>query len=144
MQDLGVHLGRTLRGGECIELIGDIGAGKTTLTKGIARGLGVSTTVQSPTFTISSLYEVPGGLQLAHYDFYRLNDAGVMGDELAETVADERTVTVIEWGEIVAGVLPSDRLTIHLQATAENSRRVELQAQGPHSLELLQNLELPS
>jgi tRNA threonylcarbamoyladenosine biosynthesis protein TsaE len=98
MQDFGARLGAKLSGGEVIELVGDIGAGKTTFTKGLARGLGVSDDVQSPTFTISRIYETPSGIRLAHYDFYRLQDAGVMQMELAESVCDPHTITVIECG----------------------------------------------
>ena len=66
--ELGVTLGSLLRGGETIELIGDIGAGKTTLTKGLARGMGIAEEVQSPTFTLSRVYDAPNGRRLAHYD----------------------------------------------------------------------------
>jgi tRNA threonylcarbamoyladenosine biosynthesis protein TsaE len=82
MKLFGEKIGSFLRGGETIELVGDVGAGKTTLTKGIALGMGVDEDVQSPSFTISRLYTTPGGISLAHYDFYRLSDAGIMGDEL--------------------------------------------------------------
>ena len=66
---LGEKLGKSLHGGEVIELVGDIGAGKTALTKGIAKGMGVDDDVQSPTFTISRLYEGRNRIRLAHYDF---------------------------------------------------------------------------
>lgn len=65
MQRLGQVIGRSLKGGEVIELIGDIGAGKTTLTKGVAKGLDITEPVQSPTFTISRVYQSPGGLTLS-------------------------------------------------------------------------------
>lgn len=119
-------LGRLLRGGEVIELVGDVGAGKTTFVKGLARGLQIDEDVQSPSFTISRLYEARGGLTLAHYDFYRLSDAGIMANELAETVGDSATVTVIEWADIVEGVLPADRLTIVFTSPSETERRLQL------------------
>lgn len=128
----GERLGRSLHGGVVIELVGDVGAGKTTLTKGIAAGLGVDEDVQSPSFTISRVYDARDGLQLAHYDFYRLHDAGIMADELRDVVNDPTTVTVIEWADIVEGVLPEQRLTIHAVATNETER--ELTVSGPAAL----------
>src|SRR4051812_49402655 len=100
MKEFGARLGALLQGGEVIELIGDVGAGKTTLTKGIATGLGVDEDVQSPSFTISRVYDTPSELRLSHYDFYRLQDAGIMADELRETISDPRGVTIIEWAEV--------------------------------------------
>lgn len=126
MQDFGARLGAKLSGGEVIELVGDIGAGKTTFTKGLARGLGVSDDVQSPTFTISRIYETPSGIRLAHYDFYRLQDAGVMQMELAESVCDQHTITVIEWAKIVENVLPATALTIEIAPLDEMTRVVKI------------------
>jgi tRNA threonylcarbamoyladenosine biosynthesis protein TsaE len=140
MKAFGAKLGALLKGGEVIELVGDVGAGKTTLTKGIASGLLVDEDVQSPSFTISRVYDTPSGLHLSHYDFYRLHDAGIMADELHETLHDARTVTVIEWAEIVAGVLPTDRLTILMVSLGETIRHIELVAGGPKSQALLEGL----
>ncbi|HMH70397.1 MAG TPA: tRNA (adenosine(37)-N6)-threonylcarbamoyltransferase complex ATPase subunit type 1 TsaE [Candidatus Saccharimonadales bacterium] len=137
MKTLGATLGSFLKGGDIIELVGDVGAGKTTLTKGIATGMGVDEDVQSPSFTISRLYEAERGLQLAHYDFYRLHDAGIMADELHETLHDQNTVTIIEWAEIVAGVLPADNLKITITSPEETVRRLELVAGGKRSQVLL-------
>lgn len=119
---LGVKLGKALRGGEVIELVGDIGAGKTALTKGIAKGMGVDDDVQSPTFTISRVYEGRDGIRLAHYDFYRLQEAGIMNAELDESVRDPDMVTVVEWAEIVEGVLPDDRTRIVIASPTESMR----------------------
>jgi len=138
MKEFGQYLGSLLGGGEIIELVGDVGAGKTTLTKGIAVGLGVGEYVQSPSFTISRVYDGRDGLKLAHYDFYRLGDAGVMADELSETMADSRVITIIEWADVVSGVLPTDRLSITISATGENSRKVEIKADGGISGKLLE------
>jgi len=140
MKALGEKLGSVLVGGEIIELIGDVGAGKTTLTKGIAHGMGVDEDVQSPSFTISRVYDTPSNLHLSHYDFYRLHDAGIMADELHETLHDPDTVTIIEWAEIVAGVLPVDRLSVHITSPGETERRILLAAGGPSSQELLGKL----
>lgn len=137
MKALGARLGAAVRGGEVIELIGDVGAGKTTLTKGLAVGIGVDEDVQSPSFTISRVYEAGRGLQLVHYDFYRLQDPGILMNELAENQSDSGTVTVIEWADIVDDILPADRLQINILATAEDSRQVELTAGGELSRKLI-------
>jgi tRNA threonylcarbamoyladenosine biosynthesis protein TsaE len=137
MKVFGARLGSFLKGGDIIELVGDVGAGKTTLTKGVAAGMGVDEDVQSPSFTISRLYTAAHGLQLAHYDFYRLHDAGIMADELHETLHDQTTVTIIEWAEIVAGVLPADNLKITITSPQENTRHLELVAGGKRSQVLL-------
>lgn len=119
---LGEKLGRLLKGGEVIELVGDVGAGKTTFVKGLAAGLAIDEDVQSPSFTISRTYDARDHLQLAHYDFYRLNDAGIMADELTETTQDPGTITVIEWADIVEGVLPLNRLRMAFVSPSETSR----------------------
>lgn len=118
-------IGRNLKGGEVFELIGDVGAGKTTFTKGLALGLAIDDDVQSPSFTISRVYDARDSLQLVHYDFYRLDDPGIMADELREMVTDPKTVTVIEWADIVDGVLPEGRVTLKFSAPTETTRRVE-------------------
>lgn len=137
MKAFGEKLGAVLVGGEIIELVGDVGAGKTTLTKGIAAGMGVDEDVQSPSFTISRVYDTPSNLHLSHYDFYRLHDAGIMADELHETLHDASTVTIIEWAEIVAGVLPEDRLSVHITSPGEHERHIAFVAGGPNSQKLL-------
>lgn len=126
MKDLGSRIGASLKGGEVFELVGDVGAGKTTFVKGLARGLHIDDEVQSPSFTISRQYEGREGLQLVHYDFYRLNDPGIMASEVAEMVNDPQTVTVIEWADIVEGILPEGHITIRITAPSDTSRTVEL------------------
>ena len=140
MKIFGAKLGGLLQGGECIELVGDVGAGKTTLVKGIAQGLEIDETIQSPSFTISRVYDTPHELRLAHYDFYRLHDAGIMADELREAAADAQVITIIEWADIVSGVLPEDHLTITIQATSESERALTLAGQGPLSQKIVEQL----
>ncbi len=137
MLRLGTMLGASLRGGEVIELIGDVGAGKTTFTKGLALGLGIVDDVQSPTFTVSRIYPARDDLVLAHYDFYRLNEPGVLKLELEQAVHDVGMVTVLEWGDIVEGVLPDDRLQIRFLAQSETDRLVTMTAHGEHAQELV-------
>lgn len=136
MKAFGVKLGVLFSGGEVVELIGDVGAGKTTLAKGIALGLAVDENVQSPSFTISRVYNGRDGLSLAHYDFYRLADAGIMANELSETLHDSSTVTILEWSGVVEGVLPLDRLTIQIESPTETSRRLSVVSNGPISKSL--------
>jgi tRNA threonylcarbamoyladenosine biosynthesis protein TsaE len=124
MQAFGERLGARLAGGSVVELIGDVGAGKTTLTRGIARGLGVEEAVQSPSFTLSRVYDASAQRQLVHYDFYRLSDAGILADELADTMGRSDTITIIEWADIVEGVLPDDRIEISITSPSETERAV--------------------
>ncbi len=140
MKQFGARLGALLRGGETIELVGDVGAGKTTLTKGIAYGMKIDEDVQSPSFTISRVYEARDGLELAHYDFYRLQDAGIMANELHETLHDPRSVTIIEWADIIKGILPEDHVRVHLTSPTEATRLVEIVAGGTDSQALVRQL----
>jgi tRNA threonylcarbamoyladenosine biosynthesis protein TsaE len=112
-----------LRGGEVIELVSDVGGGKTTFVRGLARGLGSPDKVASPTFTISREYRA-GDRTLYHFDFYRISEAGIMADELAELLDDPRAIVVVEWADVVEDVLPPDRLTIRIQATGEDERQL--------------------
>lgn len=123
MKQLGKQLAESFHGGEVIELIGDVGAGKTTFVKGIAEGLAIEDDVQSPSFTISRVYEARDGMRLHHYDFYRLHDAGVMRYELTESIEDPRVVTVIEWAETVQAVLPEARAIIQIQYRPDGNGR---------------------
>lgn len=141
MQIFGERLGRSLNGGEMIELIGDVGAGKTTFVRGVARGMGVSETVQSPSFTINRVYDADRGLRLVHYDFYRLSDAGIMADELAETIDDPTAVVIVEWAGAVDEILPIDRLTIAIESPTELSRSITVSAGGVKSRALVGGLQ---
>lgn len=138
--EFGKALGARLRGGEVLELIGDVGAGKTTFTKGLAAGLGITESVQSPTFTISRIYAARDGIELGHYDFYRLSEPGVLKMEIEQVVHDAHAVTVIEWGGIIEGVLPEDRLRLLFRALEEQTREVELTPGGVVSEKLIEGL----
>lgn len=109
-----------------IELVSDLGGGKTTFVRGLAHGLGSTDHVSSPTFTLAREYSVKGATfhKLVHFDFYRLQDAGLAKHELAEFIDDPENVVVIEWAEVVKDVLPKDRLTITIIATSDNDRNV--------------------
>lgn len=126
METLGRKIGASLHGGEVIELIGDVGAGKTTFTRGLALGLGITSPITSPSFTISCRYPARDGLSLNHYDFYRLSDPGIVAMELAESVHDPRAITVIEWGESIQDVLPKNHIIIHINYLPDAGRVVEI------------------
>jgi tRNA threonylcarbamoyladenosine biosynthesis protein TsaE len=119
-EHLGELLGKILDSNEVIELSSDLGGGKTTFVKGLARGLGSKDIVSSPTFTISRIYNCKNDMRIEHYDFYRLHEAGIVADELAESLHDKNVITVVEWSDVVQDVLPKDRLTIEFKAVADN------------------------
>lgn len=108
-----------------IELRADLGGGKTTFVRGLARGLGSKDIVASPTFTLNKIYEGKKS-QIHHYDFYRLSEAGIMSDELTESLQDPRAITVVEWSDVVQHVLPKDRLVVEFKTTANDSQEREI------------------
>ena len=123
MLDFGKDFAKNLKFPAVIELVGDVGAGKTTFTRGLAEGLGVKSQITSPSFTISKSYALPNNKKLIHYDFYRLTDPGLMSEELNESINDQDAITVIEWGESVTGILPEDRIIVKIKYT-ENGNRI--------------------
>ena len=106
-----------------IELVGDVGAGKTTFVRGLAQGLGIEEPLSSPSFTISRFYQGKKAT-LTHYDFYRLEDPGLMAEDLAESITDENNVTVIEWGQSIADILPPEHKVIEIKYIDENTREL--------------------
>lgn len=136
-EDIGEAIGRRLNGGEVIELVSDLGGGKTQLVRGLARGIGSRDAVQSPSFTISRIYKGKG-LEIHHFDFHRLDDPGLMKHELADVIGEKTIVVAVEWADRVSDVLPADRLIIRLAAIDENEREIDLQATGPKHKHLLE------
>jgi tRNA threonylcarbamoyladenosine biosynthesis protein TsaE len=126
---LGERLGRVAERGDLLCLWGDLGAGKTQLAKGIARGLDVDATVNSPTFILMNEYA--GRLPLFHVDLYRLVDAA---DALAGGVIDDRQiegVTVVEWPDRMGDVLPAGRLDVVIDGSGEEPREIEVVTTDP-------------
>lgn len=126
-QILGQQIGSQLKGGEILVLVGDIGSGKTTFVKGLAQGLGIIETIQSPSFTISLAYQARDQLTLFHYDFYRLQEAGIMAEELSEKLTDTQAVVVVEWADIVEELFPEHKVVIRFTATTEDERSIEVE-----------------
>ncbi|KHF38580.1 tRNA (adenosine(37)-N6)-threonylcarbamoyltransferase complex ATPase subunit type 1 TsaE [Halalkalibacter okhensis] len=122
--------------GDVITLEGDLGAGKTSFTKGFAKGLGVKRVVNSPTFTIIKEYN--GRIPLYHMDVYRMEDE--MEDLGLEEYFYGEGVSVIEWPSMIPSQLPEDRLSISLFHLGETSRKITVQTTGSRSLQLLKEL----
>jgi tRNA threonylcarbamoyladenosine biosynthesis protein TsaE len=124
-EDFATKLGSKLKGGEVLTFASDLGGGKTTLIKYIVAGSGSNELVSSPTFTICNTYKAKN-FTIYHFDFYRLSDPGIMKRELAEVLEDEKTVVLIEWPEIIESVLDKNMVSIQIEVTAENSRKLKL------------------
>lgn len=115
---LGNRLGLLLQPNMLLTLSGDLGAGKTTFTKGIGQGLGITKVINSPTFTILKQYQ--GRLNLSHFDAYRLEG---QDDDLGfEEIFDSDDVCVVEWANFIEDILPVDRLTIEIKKIDEYIR----------------------
>lgn len=134
---LGEALGHAVKVGDLVGLVGPLGAGKTSLVRGLARSLGVQGRVASPTFIVARFH--PGPVPLVHADAYRLE----CGRDLLEAGLDEwlaQAVVVVEWAERVAGVLPADHITVVFSITADG-RRVEISAGGPRAAAVVDSLQ---
>ena len=124
--DFGVKFARGLRKGDVVALIGDLGAGKTVFTKGIAKGLGVKNSryVNSPTFVIIKEYK--GKLPLYHFDLYRLDSHSCLDDMNYEEYFYGDGVTVIEWADKIRELLPKKYWEVGLKAIDEKNRKIEI------------------
>ena len=123
--EIGFRLGERCRGGEIFTLSGGLGAGKTALAAGIARGLGVSSRVTSPTFTIVNTYE--GRLAMAHFDMYRLKNSDELIDIGWDDYLDSGAVMVIEWSEVAEDILPAGVIRITLAYINDTSRKITIE-----------------
>jgi len=118
----GERLGKQLKPGDVIALFGDLGAGKTTLTKGIAAGLGLDADIHSPTFTL--IHEHIGAVALYHVDLYRLSREQEVETLGLEEYIYRDGVTVIEWANTTRSLLPAERLDITLRMTGDTDREL--------------------
>ena len=106
-----------------IELRGDLGAGKTRLVQGIAKGVGIQDHIPSPTFTLSRTYPLSDDRSLHHFDFYRVVNRDVVTEALEEVTNDPKAIVVTEWAENGKGLLPDDRLTIVMDYLEDSDSR---------------------
>lgn len=116
--DLGVKIGREAKPGEVYTLIGDLGVGKTVLTKGVAKGLGITEAVSSPTFTIVQVYE-EGRLPFYHFDVYRIGDVEEMEEIGYEDYFYGEGLTLIEWANLIEEILPPVYKEIRMEKNLE-------------------------
>ncbi|MDR1082296.1 MAG: tRNA (adenosine(37)-N6)-threonylcarbamoyltransferase complex ATPase subunit type 1 TsaE [Coriobacteriales bacterium] len=152
-EDFGVALGLMLRPENVVLLTGDLGAGKTQFTKGIARGLGIEQDVTSPTFNLVLEYESATGKRLRHFDLYRLERAAELGDIDYFGLLEDDAISVVEWGDKFSQALPLDYLLISFEVCdsgatgtdgtvgagsgTEQTRVLRCEAVGPRSTRLL-------
>lgn len=127
MIDFGFNFAKKITTPTIIELIGDVGAGKTTFTRGLLKGLGFNGSVTSPSFTISKTYPLNDNKTLVHYDFYRLQDPGIMQEDLDESINDKNTITIVEWGDSVENVLPANRTKIYITLNDDDTREIKIE-----------------
>ena len=128
-ESLGQKLGRCLPAGTVIAYRGDLGAGKTAFTRGLARGLGITDMVTSPTYTIVNEY-LGGRLPLFHFDMYRLHSADDLFDIGWDDYLERQGICAVEWSENVEDAL-EDPLTVTIEKTGEESRKITLEG-GPN------------
>lgn len=138
-RQLGAALAQVLQPGDVIWLRGELGAGKTTLAQGIARGLGVNEPVLSPTFTL--IREHRGRLPFFHADAYRLEGAEQAADLGLQDYFQRGGVFAIEWPEHIADALPDERLDVLLEGGVDENRRITLTACGERYEQRLNQLE---
>ncbi len=138
---LAAHLGALLSAGDTLCLIGDLGAGKTTFTQGLALGLGLPAEepVNSPTFTLVA--EHPGGrVPLVHLDVYRLSGSSDLYDLAFDDYLSGDSIVVIEWADKITDALPSERLEITLTPDTPDTRKIVMTAVGVRAEEVLAQL----
>ena len=127
--ELAGTVGELLRAGDVVSLVGDLGAGKTVFARGVARALGVTEPVVSPSFTIVREYD--GRTPLVHVDVYRIDTVQELHDLGFEELVRDDAVTLVEWGDMIDGLLPVDRLDVRLApGDTDDERVVEIEGHG--------------
>ena len=135
MHEFGLKLASKVPNGTVIALVGDLGAGKTTLVRSVARGLNINEVVQSPTFNIMKLY-LKGDRPLIHIDAYRLADINTdIG--LDEYIGFETGITMIEWPLFIEKLLPENTLWIDIKNTGETNRHIDIYSSDSSLVEAL-------
>ncbi|MFA5061871.1 MAG: tRNA (adenosine(37)-N6)-threonylcarbamoyltransferase complex ATPase subunit type 1 TsaE [Patescibacteria group bacterium] len=125
-EKFGQDLSAKLKGGEVVLLSGELGAGKTTLIKGLARGLGIKNEMTSPTFTLMNVCPMPAGRNFVHIDTYRLKNAQELIDiGVEDYLGKPNTICVIEWPEKISGLLQNKKtISILLEHLEETKRKI--------------------
>jgi tRNA threonylcarbamoyladenosine biosynthesis protein TsaE len=138
-QDFGARLGQLAQPGDVFLLVGELGAGKTCLTQGIARGLGIKEYAASPSFVV--VRELYGRLPLYHMDLYRLGNL----EEIADLGLDDyfygQGVSVVEWADKGLSLLPPEHLLVEMSYVSDTGRRLKLKARGKRYRELVAELK---
>ena len=137
--DLGRKIARRARPGDVLALVGDLGAGKTVLAKGLAEGLGAASSreVTSPTFVLCREY-LGGRLPFYHLDAYRLRGAADLEAIGAAEILEGNGLAAVEWADRAPQTLPPDHLEVRLEVSGARCRRISLTARGPQSARLLE------
>jgi tRNA threonylcarbamoyladenosine biosynthesis protein TsaE len=128
-QALGAHLANALLPGDVVLLTGGMGAGKSEFARGVARGLGITCAVPSPSFTILNIYE-DGRLPLYHSDWYRVGDARELSDMGMEDWLGGRGVTLVEWHERAPELLPEDLVEVIITPVTDDEREIQILTRG--------------
>ena len=130
MVEFGKKIATDLKGGDILCLYGDLGVGKTTLTKGIAQVFGIKQRIKSPTFTLFNVYNVQidgKRIKFVHIDAYRLNSPKeLLVLDWDKTISDPKNIIFIEWPEIVKEILPENHIKINFKFISENEREIEI------------------
>lgn len=135
---IGEFLGKYLKNGSVIALSGELGSGKTCLTQGIARGLGVPDDlyVTSPSYTLVNEY--PGRLRLFHVDLYRIDNAVELDEIGLDEIIESDHATVIEWAEKMIEALPKERLFVSISIVDDRTRNLHLTGCGQSAVDLIE------
>ena len=128
-ESLGRAIGASLKGGEAIQLIGDLGSGKTKFVRGLAFGADSHDAVSSPTFTIGQVYA--GKVVIRHFDFYRLQDDEMIRHEINDS-AEDQDLIVMEWAQDVSGSLEREILMLSFDYIDENRRQITIKGPGKY------------
>ena len=128
-ENFGEAFARALPVGSVVAMYGDLGAGKTVIARGFARGLGISEAVSSPTYTIVQEYDIPGcDRRFYHLDLYRIADENAaLGFGVDEFLSDSEAWTLLEWPSRIQGILPPEVITLTIEKLSEDERRITLE-----------------
>ncbi len=134
---IGEAFASLLKDGDTIVLCGDLGAGKTHFSKGVAKGMAIDTVITSPTFNILRLYEAPDGRTLAHWDLYRLDEESQLEDVDFFAITESGAISLIEWGDKFEDSLPKEHVRLNISLAQGDLRKLEFRGYGPRGNSLV-------